>query len=233
MVRFFFLVFLAVSFAAGVIAADQLGDPEVGERHFTKCMACHQIGVGAEDKIGPHLNGLFGRSAAAHDGYRYSKSMTGAGVEGLVWTADTLDAFIENPRSVVPKTRMSYRGMKNAEDRADLIAFLRVHSNSPADIPKVELAADATDYDLDPAILAIVGDPDYGEYLSAECLTCHKADGTAEGIPSITQWDEEDFVFAMHAYKNKERPHPVMQMLAGRLSNDEIAALAAYFKTLE
>ena len=90
-----------------------------------------------------------------------------------------------------------------------------------------------TDHAVDPAILAIKGDPDYGAYLSSECTTCHQADGSDQGIPSVTGWPEEDFVVAMHAYKDRLRPHPVMQMMAGRLSNDEIAALAAYFATLK
>ena len=106
-------------------------------------------------------------------------------------------------------------------------------SDNPSNIPEAEPTALGTNHDIDPEILALKGDPEYGEYLSNECLTCHQADGGADGIPSITQWPEEDFVVAMHAYKRKLRPHPVMQMMAGRLSNDEIAALAAYFKDLE
>ena len=85
----------------------------------------------------------------------------------------------------------------------------------------------------DPAILARKGDPEYGEYLSGECTTCHQAAGGDDGIPSITLWPEDQFVLAMHAYKNKQRKHPVMQMIAGRLADDEIAALAAYFKDLK
>jgi cytochrome c len=128
---------------------------------------------------------------------------------------------------------MNYPGLGDAADRADLLAFLRVYSDSPADIPGAAPTRTALSHDLDPAILAIQGDPEYGEYLSNECLTCHRADGTAEGIPSITLWPEEDFVLAMHAYKRKLRPHPVMQMMAGRLNDEEIAALAAYFGALE
>ena len=63
--------------------------------------------------------------------------------------------------------------------------------------------------------------------------TCHQADGADEGIPSITNWPAEDFVVAMHAYKRQYRPHPVMQMMASRLSDEEIASLAAYFRKLE
>jgi cytochrome c len=124
---------------------------------------------------------------------------------------------------------MNYRGLKDAAARADLLAFLRLHSDRPQNIPEAEPTARKTDPDLDAAVLAIKGDRDYGEYLSAECTTCHQRDGTDQGIPSITRWPEEDFVVAMHAYKQRLRPHPVMQMMASRLSNDEIAALAAFF----
>lgn len=93
--------------------------------------------------------------------------------------------------------------------------------------------AHAEDPVLSAEVLAIVGDRDYGEYLSSDCKTCHQVDGSYDGIPSISHWYEEDFVIAMHAYKQKLRPHPVMQMMAARLSDEEIAALAAYFATVE
>jgi cytochrome c len=80
--------------------------------------------------------------------------------------------------------------------------------------------------------LAIEGDFDYGEYLASECTTCHQASGGNDGIPSIIGWETEDFVTAMHAYKQKHRENPVMQLVAGRLADDEIAALAVYFKSL-
>lgn len=221
----------------GVIAshtqAEAIGDPVAGEKVFSTCIGCHQIGTGAVDRIGPHLNGIFGRPAGAHDGFDYSASMERAGADGLVWTAETLGAYIENPRALVSKTRMSFRGLKDDKDRADILAYLREFSDNPADLPEAEPTARGIDHDLDPAILALQGDAEYGEYLSSECLTCHQRDGSADGIPSITRWPEEDFVVAMHAYKNKLRPHPVMQMMAGRLNNEEIAALAAYFKALE
>jgi cytochrome c len=224
---------LAATLFAGASFAEGLGDPEKGAKVFKKCSGCHQVGTGAVDKVGPHLNGIFGSLAAEHQGYRYSKSMTRAGDDGLIWTAETLDAYLENPRALVSKTRMSFRGLKDEKDRADVLAYLRTFSDNPSDIPEAEPTAIATDHDLDPAILALEGDAEYGEYLASECLTCHKSDGTSDGIPSITLWDTEDFVVAMHAYKQKLRPHPVMQMMAGRLNDEEIAALAAYFKSLE
>ena len=224
---------LAAVFVTGTVAAAPIGDPAEGERIFSQCKSCHQVGPGAEDRVGPHLNGIFGRPAGAHDSYNYSEGLNRAGADGLIWTAETLDVYLENPRSLVSRTRMNFRGLKDPKDRADVLAYLRTYSDNPSDLPEAEPTALGTDHDIAPEILAIQGDPEYGEYLSSECLTCHQRDGSAEGIPSITQWPEEDFVVAMHAYKNKIRPHPVMQMMAGRLNNEEIAALAAYFRTLE
>lgn len=91
----------------------------------------------------------------------------------------------------------------------------------------------AREVDLDTSILAIEGDAEYGEYLSADCKTCHQLSGDDPKIPSIVGWPVEEFVHAMHAYKQKVRPNPIMQMMAGRLSDEEIAALAAYFNALE
>lgn len=227
------LITLAAMLAAGAALSKDLGDVEKGADVFKQCKACHQIGKGAENRIGPHLNGIFGRAAGSVEGGKYSKSMLRMGDDGLIWTYDTLDAYIENPKALVSKTRMNFRGVKDAEERADLLAFLRVYSDNPADIPEAEPTARGTDHDLDPAILAIQGDPEYGEYLASECTTCHQTDGVNDGIPGVTGWPTEDFVVAMHAYKRKLRPHPVMQMMAGRLSDEEIAALAAYFRDLE
>ena len=213
-------------------AADAIGDPTRGAKIYSKCSGCHLVGPNATDRIGPHLNGIFGRAAGAHEGYRYSKSMTRAGNDGLVWDLETLDAYLENPRALVSGTRMSFRGLKQPQDRADVLAYLRTYSDNPANIPEAEPTARKHEVELTPEILASVGEPEYGEYLSSECTTCHQSDGGDDGIPSIVYWPEEDFVVAMHAYKRKLRPHPVMQMMAGRLSDEEIAALAAYFGRL-
>ena len=228
------VLILCVAGFAGTVRAELLGDPVRGEQLFRACASCHQVGSGGKNRIGPHLNEIFGRKAAqAGDGYRYSKGLERAGADGLVWEYETLDAYIENPRSLVSGTRMSFAGMKDASDRADVLAYLRNYTQSPANIPESSPTGRKSEVELSPEILAIVGDKAYGEYLASECLTCHQRDGSSSGIPSITLWPEEDFVVAMHAYKRQIRPHPVMQMMAGRLSDEEIAALAAYFAQLE
>lgn len=230
----FAMVLLGSALVSGApLEAQGLGDPDRGAEVFKQCTACHQIGDGAVNRIGPHLNMVFGRQAGGLENFRYSESMTRAGVDGIMWTVETLDIYLENPKSLVSKTRMNFRGLDRAQDRADVMAYLREFSQDPSDIPEAMPTATGTDHDLDPAILAIQGDPEYGEYLASECKTCHQANGAADGIPAITQWPVEDFVVAMHAYKRKLRPHPIMQMMAGRLSDEEIAALAAYFEDLE
>lgn len=215
------------------VQADELGDIEAGERLYRQCKSCHQVGSNAVNRIGPHLNGVFGRKAGSHEDFRYSPALRNAGEDGLEWHADTLDAFIENPRAVVRGTRMSFRGISDPTDRQNLIAFLRTFSDDPANIPEADPSATAAEIELSPEILAIKGDPAYGEYLSGDCTTCHQTSGGDDGIPSIVLWPVDDFVAAMHAYKSKIRSNQVMQMMAGRLNDEEIAALAAYFATLE
>lgn len=237
-------LFFSVALAAGLTAfADTVptqSAEETGAEHdrlvgrgvevFQRCSACHRIGVKAENRIGPQLNELIGRKAASVKGAQYSKAMTRAGAEGLVWAPENIDAFLTDPRGFVNGTTMGLRGVESADDRKALIAYLSSFSTGASNIPETPVAAKASvDAGLPAEILALKGDAEFGEYLSGECLTCHQASGENKGIPAIVGWPAEDFVFAMHGYKSKKREHPVMRMIAGRLSAEEIAALAAYF----
>lgn len=77
------------------------------------------------------------------------------------------------------------------------------------------------------------GDRELGQYLSSECVTCHQLSGKqSEGVPAIVGWPEDQFVAVMRAYKNRERENAVMRTIAGRLSQPDIEALAAYFGSL-
>ncbi len=232
--RYLAILSLAAACLAQVAVARDIGDEKRGAEIFArKCASCHQIGANAVNRVGPVLNGIFDRKAGSVEGFRYSKDMKRQGADGLTWNFENLDIYLENPKSLISKTRMNFRGLKEPQDRADVIAYLRQFSADPANIPEAAPTAFPSEHVVPPEILAIKGDPEYGEYLASECLTCHQRSGDDEGIPSITGWPAEDFVIAMHAYKEKKRPHPVMQMMAGRLSNEEIAALAAYFETLD
>ena len=78
-----------------------------------------------------------------------------------------------------------------------------------------------------------MGDIEYGEYLGSECAACHHQSGASEGIPSINGMDAEVFVALMLAYRSKVMENPVMQMIAGRLDDEQIGSLALYFSKLE
>ena len=97
------------------------GDAENGKRVFNKCKACH-VANEEKNRIGPHLVGLFGRTAGSVEKYRYSKSMKDS---GIVWNAETLDAYLANPRQYVKGTRMAFPGLKKASDRDDVSGYLR------------------------------------------------------------------------------------------------------------
>ena len=98
------------------------GDPARGEKIYSRCFACHAID---RDRTGPRHAGLFGRRAGSVPGFPYSKAMKKAGENGLVWNEETLDKFLQNPTKFVPGTRMGYAGIKDDQERADLIAYLK------------------------------------------------------------------------------------------------------------
>lgn len=185
------------------------------------------VGPEARNRVGPPLNNIMSARAGGVAGFKYSKAMKTAADDGLHWTPETLEEFLEAPKAIIPKTKMSFRGLKSEEDRVDLIAYLATFSGG-------SLAAQVDEgFSVSAEILAIEGDLEYGEYLASECATCHQSDPDNDGIPGIVGWETEDFVTAMHAYREKHRENPVMQLVTGRLANDEIAALATYFKSLE
>lgn len=229
---------LAGAFAAPAQAqtqplAEALGDAEAGQSVFLRdCAFCHQIGEDAQNGVGPQLNRIYDRGAGSIEGFNYSRGLRRMGIDGLVWTYETLDAYVANPRALVSGTRMSYRGLRNEQERHDLLAYLRAYSDQPQNIPESAPTARPTLPVLSTETLQIVGDAEYGEYLSGECTTCHQRSGADQGIPSIVGWYPDDFVVALHAYKQGLRPHPVMQMMASRLDDEQIAALAAYFAAL-
>ncbi|SEP10361.1 cytochrome c [Salinihabitans flavidus] len=95
-------------------------DPDKGQRVYNKCRACHKIEDG-ENATGPHLYGVVGRDVGSVDGFNYSGSLVAV---ADVWTPENLSAFLENPSGFAPGTRMSFAGLRSAEDRADVIAYL-------------------------------------------------------------------------------------------------------------
>ncbi|MCR9146022.1 MAG: cytochrome c family protein [Rhodobacteraceae bacterium] len=106
----------------GAVAQD--GDAEAGEKVYRKCMACHAVGEGAKNKVGPQLNGVVGAPIARNEDFKYSKVLAEMGADGKEWTPEELDAFLEKPRDYAKGTKMSFAGLRKEEDRKDVIAYL-------------------------------------------------------------------------------------------------------------
>lgn len=109
-------------------AAEAHADPAHGRAVYQVCRPCHEIGRGARHRSGPHLNGLFGRRAGVIEGYPSTPGMVFAGLRGAVWDAESLAAFLSNPKGFAPGSAMPLIGVPDLEDRRDLIAFLRAAS---------------------------------------------------------------------------------------------------------
>lgn len=124
LVSFAVLVALA-SAEARAAETTRTGDPKAGAQIYTRCEACHSF---AYDRTGPRHCGLFGRKAGSVPGFDYSDAMKRS---GITWNAATLDRFLADPTKAVPGTTMGYAGIADAQERADLIAYLREQSNGP------------------------------------------------------------------------------------------------------
>ena len=104
---------------SSVIAAAQ--DPKAGKGVWNKCRACHQVGEGAKNMVGPVLNGVIGRKAGTVEGYNYSEANKNS---GIVWDEETFRTYIKNPRATIPRTKMVFAGLKDEKDIDDLLAYL-------------------------------------------------------------------------------------------------------------
>lgn len=113
------LVPIVTILAAGPAFAD--GDAAAGKKVYNKCKACHALEAGKK-KIGPALDGIFGRTAGTVEGFKYSKAMKDSGV---VWTDETIAAYLEKPKKFMPGTKMSFPGLKKEQQRADVIAYIK------------------------------------------------------------------------------------------------------------
>ena len=109
--------------AVPVFAAE--GNPKEGEEVFKACRACHQVGPTAKNALGPVLNGILGRKAGTIEGFNYSPANLKAGEDGWVWTEANLTKYLENPRTAMPGNRMAFAGVKDEQDRLDLVAYLK------------------------------------------------------------------------------------------------------------
>jgi cytochrome c len=111
---------VAAAPVAAVSFASLTGDAANGGKVFAQCMACHSIKEG-ENRVGPSLHGIIGRTAGQIAGFSYSTANKGS---GIVWSKEKLFQYLEAPQKMVPGTKMTFAGLAAAQDRADVIAYL-------------------------------------------------------------------------------------------------------------
>jgi len=112
---------LIVIASAAASPAALAQDVAAGKTSFNKCMACHAVGEGARNKVGPVLNGLSGRKSGTVEGYSYTEANKNS---GITWDEASFKDYIKDPKAKIPGTKMVFAGIKNEQEAGDLWAFL-------------------------------------------------------------------------------------------------------------
>ncbi|GLK74802.1 hypothetical protein GCM10008171_00540 [Methylopila jiangsuensis] len=180
---------------AGVLALLAKADVAKGESAAKKCGACHSFDKGGAAKAGPNLYGVIGLKHAHQDGFGYSAAMKATADK--TWDFAAMDKWLESPKGYISGTSMAFAGIKNPEERANLIAYLNKNSDKPVEIPAAGAAAPAAAAGAAPAapagggddIKALVASADLkkGESASKKCGACHSFDkgGAAKAGPNL------------------------------------------------
>ncbi len=113
-------------------------DPAKGQQIFNKCMACHNADKGGANQLGPNLWDVLGEPIGQGKGFAFSDALS---KKGGTWNWDTLSQWLTSPKAFAPGTKMTFAGLSNPQDRADVEAFLNSHSDSPGALPKAPAAA--------------------------------------------------------------------------------------------
>jgi cytochrome c len=218
------------------------GDAAKGEKVFKKCKACHAVGEGAKNKVGPQLNNLFGRTAGTAEGFKYSKAVIAKGEEGLVWTEETLAEYLKKPKKYIPKNKMAFGGLKKDADLENINAYLKQfsegdQSSAPADdtkdmAAKPEKPAEEAMAEENPEFSEAVLNNDEiitagGEIWGSQCRHCHGKNAYPGKAPKLKPRKyKPDFVF--DRVTNGFRKMPAWKDV---YSVDERVAIVAYVKS--
>lgn len=115
-------------------------DAAAGEQVFKKCTACHNADQGGANALGPALYGVMGNPVAAHPGFAFTDALKG---KGGTWDWDTMSAWLASPKKFAPGTKMTFAGLSNPQDRANVMAFLNSRDSSPLPVPAAPAEAAA------------------------------------------------------------------------------------------
>lgn len=122
-------------------------DLSAGERTARRCVACHTFNQGGANGTGPNLWGVMGRAVAEVAGFNYSSAMNAYGSGGTSWQFENMYDYLENPRGYVPGTSMSFAGLRDAQERINIIAYMRAQDDEPLPLP-APLAAETAGEDV-------------------------------------------------------------------------------------
>lgn len=198
----------------GEIAQECGGDAAAGAPHFARlCAECHSLTAENASRRGPHLAELYGRQAGGVAGFAYSSALVG---QAGIWEGSSLHLLLSGAMAVP-----GHPVLPDEQMRRDLLTYLRTETRPAPPAPEEVI--------VPVEVLAIVGDAAWGAYLAGDCLSCHNAASVGSGAAPIGGWEPERFVRVMHQYRARALANEAMQMQAMRLSDEEIAALAAYF----
>jgi len=225
-------------------------DAAAGEAVFKKCAACHQVGPNAKHKTGPVLNGVVGRAAGTADGFRYRKHIVAAGEAGLIWDADALVEYLNDPTKYLKaylddskaRSGMTYK-LRNADDARDVIAYIEQATLAASSAPAAD-SATASDTPSEPAVdpdVVIAAQTFSEEFLAdeaqfemgkeiwfAQCTHCHGFKAYPGKAPKLAPAKyTPEFVFK-RVYKGFKK----MPAWRDTYSVDEIRSIVVYVKSL-
>ena len=168
-------------------------DIAAGQSAVKKCASCHNFGAGESNKTGPGLYDVVDRLIGSHEGFAYSAGMEAHKAAGDLWTYANLDAFLASPKGFTPGTKMSFAGVKNPVERANILAYLQTLSPSPVPFPAPEAApaadAEATpaaDAPADPATAPADSAPVESAAPAIDTPTETQSDTPVQGTPTTT-----------------------------------------------
>ena len=182
-------------------------DPERGATVALQCKACHAVEKGAAEIVGPTLWGIVERPVASHPGFDYTDSLAAV---GGTWDYEKLSRYLFDPQAMAPGTRMAYPGAKQAQDRADLIAYLRTLADEPVALPSLSEPPDAPRYGGLPQ-----GEGREAVYFT--CRACHAVDQFTDRRLPRDEWDT--LLIEMVAENGMAAPEPwARELMLGYLA---------------